>query len=60
MFNALAPYVSMQERIDEMHKTETWQKSISEGNLAPFESMKVKKFISNKKKTSKLGLLTIN
>lgn len=40
-FNAKPPFRSQEERIKKLEETDTWRKSAAEGNIAPFDSMRV-------------------
>lgn len=41
LFNAKPPYLTTAQRLQVLEYTTTWRESAKEGNLAPFETMKV-------------------
>lgn len=46
LFNTAGPLVSLEDRQSILFMTETWQKSATKGNIAPFDNMKVTANIS--------------
>lgn len=41
MFNMAAEFSSIEQRLSILKITDSWHKSAEEGNLAPFDTMKV-------------------
>ena len=44
MFNSSGPFTSSQQRSDVLHKTSTWKNAAQNGEIAPFDRMKVGTF----------------